>query len=138
MVGEEPAAEYVGRLGVARLALKQQSNRGASLIVSGMSPRIRDSAMEKKLSVARVQHHIARSNRTESACLDSRIIAQHTYPGDGFGAPPQVGLDPIVVDVLGFRENDGGDNFVRAARQEQCELAQRGSGAGTFRMGKQD
>ncbi len=88
MSREEPAAEYVGRRRVARLSLKQQSNRGASLIISGMSARIRYSPMEKKFSVARIQHHIARSKRTESARFDSRIVAQHSYSRDGFGAAP--------------------------------------------------
>jgi hypothetical protein len=138
MARKEPAAEYLGRRRIARLSLEQQSNRGASLIISGMSARIGDSAMEKKFSVARIQHHIARSNRAESARFDSRIVAQHSYARDGFGAAPQVGLDPVVVDVRGLRENDGGSDVLRAARHEQCELAQRRSGAGTMRMGKEN
>ena len=88
MAGKEPAAEYTGRRRIAPLSLEQQSNRGASLIIAGMSARIRDSAMEKKFSVARIQHHFPRSNRTESARFDSRIVAQHSYSRDGFGAAP--------------------------------------------------
>ena len=88
MAREEPAAEYVGRRRIARFSLKQQSNRGASLIISGMSARIRDSAMEKKFSIACIQHHIAGSNRTESACFAPRIVAERSYSRDGFGATP--------------------------------------------------
>ena len=88
MDGKESAAEHVGRRRVTRLSLEQQSNRGASLIISGMSARIRDSAMEKKFSVARVKHHIPRRNRAESARFDSRIVAQNGYSRDGCGAAP--------------------------------------------------
>jgi hypothetical protein len=88
MAGKQGAAEYVGFRRIARLSLDQQSDRGASLIISGMSARIRDSAMEKKFSVARVQHYLPRSNRTESARFDSRIVAQHSYSRDGSGAAP--------------------------------------------------
>ena len=138
MAREEPTAEYVSPRRLTLLFFEQHGNRGASLIISGMSARIRDSAMEKKFSVARKQHRIARSNRTEPARFDSRIVAQHGYSRDGFGAAPKVGLDPVVVDVRRLRENDGGGEFLRTARHEQFELAQCGSGAGTMRMGKQN
>src|SRR5262249_36618454 len=114
----------VGVLGNAPLYEQEQCRE--TLVVSGVSPRSRDSTVEDQACAGVVHHDMSRGRAVKQLCFAAALVSMYIDSGDGGCGAVRAAVGPVGRGARGSEEDDVGADPTLRVGQKPRQLTQAG------------